>query len=132
MVRHGHGLQLYSGQRNEDGVMTKYEGAWLRNKKHGQGLAVFTDGSQYSGKFCRDVIDGQGTYSWTQGHEYKGAFRDGQMDGQGEFTHANGHSLSGLFKRNLYQKVSRKQFLLFQQSLFIDDFFMRVCRKNSL
>ena len=112
--------------------MTKYEGAWLRNKKHGQGLAVFTDGSQYSGKFCRDVIDGQGTYSWTQGHEYKGAFRDGQMDGQGEFTHANGHSLSGLFKRNLYQKVSRKRFLLFQQSLFIDDFFMRVCRKNSL
>lgn len=47
MVRHGHGLQLYSGQRNEDGVMTKYEGAWLRNKKHGQGLAVFVDGSQY-------------------------------------------------------------------------------------
>ena len=28
MVRNGHGLQLYSGQRNEDGVMSKYEGQW--------------------------------------------------------------------------------------------------------
>ena len=119
MVRHGHGLQLYSGQRNEDGVMTKYEGAWLRNKKHGQGMAVFTDGSQYSGKFCRDVIDGQGTYGWAQGHEYKGAFRDGQMDGQGEFSHASGHSLSGLFKRNLYQKVSHQQFRSRFSSLLI-------------
>ena len=76
MVRHGNGLQLYSGQRNEDGVVTKYEGGWLRNKKHGQGMAVYVDGSTYRGKFIRDVKDGQGVFTWAQGHEYKGAFRD--------------------------------------------------------
>ena len=41
MVRHGQGLQLYSGQANEDGIVTKYEGQWARDKKHGQGTAVF-------------------------------------------------------------------------------------------
>ena len=35
MVRHGHGLQLFSGQANEDGIVTKYEGGWSRDKKHG-------------------------------------------------------------------------------------------------
>ena len=64
MVRHGHGMQLYSGHRNEDGVVTKYEGGWLRNKKHGQGTAVYTDGSTFKGKFIRDVKDGKGVYNW--------------------------------------------------------------------
>ena len=104
MVRHGHGLQMFSGQRNDDGVVTKYEGGWLRNRKHGQGSAVYTDGSTYKGKFVRDVKDGKGVYAWAQGHEYKGTFRDDQMDGEGEFTHANGSELKGQFKRNLYQK----------------------------
>lgn len=107
MVRHGYGLQMFSGQRNEDGVITKYEGAWLRNKKHGEGFAVFADGSTYRGKFYRDVKEGQGHFTWTHGHEYKGSFRDGQMDGQGEFTHSNGTRHEGNFKRNLYQMVSQ-------------------------
>ena len=81
MVRHGHGLQLFSGQKNDDGIITKYEGSWLKNKKHGQGSAVFTDGSSYKGKFNRDQMDGAGIYTWVQGHEYKGSFREGQMDG---------------------------------------------------
>ena len=35
MIRHGYGLQIYNGSRNEDGVLTKYEGNWDRDKKHG-------------------------------------------------------------------------------------------------
>jgi hypothetical protein len=27
-VRHGYGLQIYNGQRNTDGILTKYEGTW--------------------------------------------------------------------------------------------------------
>ena len=102
MVRHGYGLYLFSGQRNEDGVMTKYEGAWNRDKKHGQGFAVYADGSTYRGKFSRDVKDGQGTFTWTKGHEYRGSFRDGQMDGQGLFMHSSGMQHSGTFKRNQF------------------------------
>ena len=81
MVRHGHGLQLFSGKANGDGVVTKYEGAWARDKKHGQGTAIFADGSTYTGKFTRDMMDGEGCFKWAQGHEYRGSFRDGQMDG---------------------------------------------------
>lgn len=34
-IRHGYGLQIYNGQRNSDGILTKYEGLWQMNKKHG-------------------------------------------------------------------------------------------------
>lgn len=47
MVRHGYGLQIFNGQRNEDGILTKYEGHWERDKKHGQGTAIYKDGSIY-------------------------------------------------------------------------------------
>ena len=102
MVRHGHGLQLFSGKANEDGIVTKYEGSWARDKKHGTGSAVYADGSTYQGKFTRDLMDGEGTYKWAQGHEYKGQFRDGHMDGQGDFMHANGNRMQGKFKRSLF------------------------------
>ena len=99
-------MQLFSVKVNEDGVITKYEGAWLRNKMHGQGFAVYADGSTYRGKFIRDQKEGQGVFNWALGHEFKGNFREGQMDGQGEFTHSNGSQLFGAFKRNLFLKVS--------------------------
>ena len=72
---------MFSGQRNEDGVVTKYEGAWIRNRMHGQGFAVYLDGSTYRGRFNKDLKEGQGAFTWAQGHEYRGTFRDGQMDG---------------------------------------------------
>ena len=49
MIRHGYGLQLFNGFRNDDGVITKYEGHWDKNRKQGQGSAVYTDGSTYTG-----------------------------------------------------------------------------------
>jgi hypothetical protein len=64
---------MYSGQRNEDGVLTKYEGHWDRDKRHGEnGLAVFSDGSQYQGSFKKDKFEGQGRYEWATGHTYEG------------------------------------------------------------
>ena len=77
MVRHGYGLQLYGGGRNDDGVVTKYEGRWDRNQRHGQGLAVFADGGMYRGRFSKDAMDGHGCFTWIQGHSYEGNFRDG-------------------------------------------------------
>ena len=31
MIRHGYGLQIYHGQRNADGILTKYEGKWEKD-----------------------------------------------------------------------------------------------------
>ena len=58
MIRHGYGLQMYNGSRNDDGVLTKYEGAWDRDRKHGQGVSIYADGSIYTGTFKKDQFEG--------------------------------------------------------------------------
>jgi hypothetical protein len=73
LVRHGLGLQLYGGSKNEDGVMTRYEGGWDRDKRHGDHCkAVFADGSSYTGPFRKDNMEGNGKYEWAIGHKYEG------------------------------------------------------------
>lgn len=99
-IRHGYGLQIYNGQRNNDGILTKYEGNWSMNKRQGQGYAMYADGSSYKGQFKGELHDGQGTFKWVQGHEYKGQFKEGMMEGRGEFTHAQGRVQKGTFRRN--------------------------------
>ena len=54
MVRHGFGLQIFNGNRNSDGILTKYEGSWALGFRSGLGCAVFTDGSTYEGEFSMD------------------------------------------------------------------------------
>ena len=81
-VRHGYGLQIYNGQRNADGILTKFEGQW-NNNQMSNGLAVYADGSTYQGPFKNDLQDGEGVYKWIQGHEYQGNFKEGMMDGKG-------------------------------------------------
>jgi len=103
LVRHGYGLQMYNGNRNEDGVLTKYEGGWDRDLKSGEhGTAVFKDGSQYVGGFKRDKFEGHGRIDWATGHAYEGTWKEGMMEGTHgcAFTHASGRVLVGTFKRN--------------------------------
>jgi hypothetical protein len=104
LVRHGYGLQMYSGSRNEDGVMTKYEGFWDKDKKHGDSaIAIYADGSSYRGSFRKDHMEGMGRYEWAAGHVYDGQWRESQMDGaNGLFINANGREMKGTFKRNYF------------------------------
>ena len=81
MIRHGYGLQIYHGQRNADGILTKYEGKWEKDQKHGHGVAVYKDGSIFTGNYKRDTFDGHGKFEWGYGHIYEGNFKDGLMDG---------------------------------------------------
>lgn len=53
--------------------MTKYEGLWDRDHRHGEGgRAVFRDGSTYSGAFKKDHFEGAGRFEWGIGHAYEG------------------------------------------------------------
>ena len=70
------------------------------NKRHGEGFAIYADGSSYKGCFKNEVQDGQGIYRWVQGHEYRGMFRDGMMEGRGEFVHSSGRVQKGTFRRD--------------------------------
>ena len=82
--------------------MTKYEGFWDKDKRQGEGLAVFKDGSIYQGSFKKDMFEGPGKFEWATGHIYEGSWRESQMDGQGEFVHSSGRRHIGLFKRNYF------------------------------
>lgn len=54
-------------------MLTKYEGRWDRDKKHGDNcLAVFKDGSTYNGSYKKDHFEGQGKFEWAVGHVYEG------------------------------------------------------------
>lgn len=44
-----------------------YEGQWLDNKKHGQGIYTYSSGDMYSGKFRNGVKHGLGFYSFAKG-----------------------------------------------------------------
>eukprot|EP00347_Sterkiella_histriomuscorum_P018096 403346805 len=103
MIRHGYGLQIFNGQRNSDGVLTKYEGSWDRDRKHGDNsIAVFKDGSIYTGSYKKDHFEGYGKFEWAVGHIYEGQWKESQMEGSGDFKHANGRSHQGTFRRNYY------------------------------
>ncbi len=102
MVRHGYGLQIFNGRRNGDGVLTKYEGHWVKNKRSGKGLAVFADGSIYTGMFKDNEMEGQGKFEWAYGHIYEGCWKESFMEGPGEFTHSNGRIHKGNFKRSCF------------------------------
>ena len=103
LVRHGYGMNMFNGNRNEDGILTKYEGYWDKDKKHGDhATAVFQDGSTYTGSFKKDKFEGNGKYEWAQGHKYEGQWKESQMDGNGTFTNANGRVHTGVFKRNFF------------------------------
>lgn len=85
--------------------MTKYEGYWEKDKKHGDnGIAVYKDGSTYKGNFKKDHLEGMGKFEWATGHVYEGQWKESQMDGvSGLFINANGREMKGTFKKNLFQ-----------------------------
>jgi hypothetical protein len=95
---------MYSGNRNEDGVLTKYEGYWDRDKKHGDnGIAVYRDGSMYHGSFKKDHLEGMGKFEWAVGHVYEGPWKESQMEGNsGLLINANGREFKGTFKKNFF------------------------------
>ena len=103
-VRHGIGVQLFGV--NETTCISKYEGEWYKDKKHGKGKCQFSDNSSYDGHFVNDNFEGHGTFIWPNSDMYIGDWSCGRMDGKGEFRHNDGHILiNGIFKNNYFFDV---------------------------
>lgn len=114
-IRHGHGKFTYpSGDRYEgqwvDGKaqghgvfvsrLSRYEGNWDADLKHGDGTETFDDKSVYTGQFKQGYRHGRGVLTWTDGSSYDGGWANNNMDGHGIFTWRNGHTYTGRWHDN--------------------------------
>jgi hypothetical protein len=103
----------YSGQFNlgeleghgtfiggEGGPIKKYEGAWLRNRKHGEGEMTFADRSKYKGTFVDNKEHGKGTLTCRNGDKYVGLWATGKRNGSGKATFKDGSHFDGEWKEN--------------------------------
>jgi len=106
-IRQGKGIQIYS--KSEYDEMSRYEGEWLNDKRHGKGKCLFSDNSIYSGEFRNDEMDGNGIYKWNDGCEYNGEWTNGKMDGDGEYKNPTENViLKGKFINNCFLDVFLK------------------------
>lgn len=97
--------QFQKGEFNGRGVFTdvvtgeEYDGEWKDNKRNGEGILTFEDGSKYIGHFLNHKRDGQGQYTDAEGNHYIGEWKNNMIEGEGQMTYANGDMYLGEFKK---------------------------------
>ena len=97
-----------SGERKGN----RYEGNFLGEKFHGQGIMTFFDGRKYVGEWKDDKYHGQGTYTTPDGEGYVGEWKDGNYYGKGILFKKYGVLMAGIwdgdgFKETLsFEEVS--------------------------
>lgn len=96
-LKHGEGLAVY-----EDG--TVYHGSWNGDKMHGQGELVSKDGSSYVGSFVADRFSGHGVCE-RSGDVFEGEFSNNLMNGDGRWAKLNGEQITGQFVRGVLTGV---------------------------
>lgn len=83
--------QFRNGMKKEIGIFefagSKYEGEFLNDLKHGQGIEYFSNGDIYKGNYFNDNINGKGIEYYNNGNIYKGDFKDNKRDGIGIFEY---------------------------------------------
>jgi len=75
-----------------------YVGEKKDDKRHGQGILTFSDGSKYKGEFKEGERTGQGTLTKPNGDKYLGEWKDGKQDGNGTYTWSDGRKYVGEWK----------------------------------
>jgi hypothetical protein len=88
--RHGNGV--FTGV---DGYV--YVGEWREGRIEGQGQVTYPDGSVYVGAFRNDLAHGQGTITYPDASSYEGDWVDGVIQGSGVARYANGLVYEGQF-----------------------------------
>lgn len=54
-----------------------YNGDFLNNKKHGDGLILLSNGDKYEGSFANDQFEGEGAYTDVEGNITNGQWNHG-------------------------------------------------------
>mmetsp|Transcript_8699 Transcript_8699/g.12861 ORF Transcript_8699/g.12861 Transcript_8699/m.12861 type:complete len:767 (+) Transcript_8699:134-2434(+) len=76
----------------------KYKGEYKGDKKEGQGIFYYRDGSIYEGEWKNNLRCGNGQLYLTDGSKYDGEWDEGKQAGFGIFYYKNGDRFEGYFK----------------------------------
>lgn len=79
----------------EVSIAHEYDGEWLDDKYHGQGVITWNIKSKYVGSFKNGKFDGHGVRTWDDGARYDGQWKDGLRHVHGVHTYQNGSSYNG-------------------------------------
>ena len=90
-----HGLGVYT-----DGG-TMYDGAWVDDAMHGDGVMTFDTAAVYTGTFFQNVFCGRGVYKWPDSSSYEGQWRHNKMHGEGVYIDSSGRRWTGKFYDNI-------------------------------
>ena len=58
-----------------------YDGMWVGNRRHGQGVFTWPSGAKFEGAFEHDRRHGQGKISYANGDNYDGDWKNDQRNG---------------------------------------------------
>ena len=64
----------------------KYTGEWIGDKRDGQGLQVWPNGTSYQGQWVNDFPDGFGIFKKPNGDSLEGQWKSGRAHGIATFT----------------------------------------------
>merc|ERR1712008_536697 len=87
---HGQGIFRWPDGRN-------YEGQWAMNVMHGHGRFTFADARKYEGQYKHGEKSGEGSYTWPDGRLYVGQVLHGAQHGRGVYTNAKGKRREGIW-----------------------------------
>ncbi|GFN80045.1 MORN repeat-containing protein 1-like [Plakobranchus ocellatus] len=97
-LRDGYGTYIY------ENAFFRYEGEWMKGKKHGHGKLLMKDGTYYEGQFINGEINGNGyKYFSSSKAKYTGQFLNGEMHGHGIMAYFNGNVYEGQWYKNKKQ-----------------------------
>ncbi|KAF0689743.1 Aste57867_18854 [Aphanomyces stellatus] len=95
--KHRHGKGVFQTKHGD--VM---DGQWKDDRFHGFGTRDFAQTrDRHEGMYYKDKRHGRGTYLWTNGDKYVGEFYNGRMHGAGIFLSANGDVFEGTWAKGV-------------------------------
>lgn len=105
--------EVLDGQLNGKGKLSviskgmEYQGDWLNNQRHGQGVETWSDGRVYSGDFTQDQKEGYGELTLPDGTTYSGSFKKGVFDGFGSLNKSKAYQYTGNFINGMRQGLGK-------------------------